>query len=494
MTDIAQYLPWHPSHATDTRIRLADKRQSITGAAFAEQVDAVATQLLDNGVKRGDVVATFLSNRIELLTVICATWRIGAAVTPLNPTFTANESSYQVKDSSARLVVAEDDIAANDPEAHFPGAVVLPVSQLYTSIPEGTDLPAPSTAGDDIAFIIYTSGSTGRPKGVLLDHANVDAMSLDMNEVVGMTDDEHALMILPLFHSNALLAGFLAPFRGGGRITIEPRFDPATFVEAVQTAQPTYFSAVPAIYSYLLALPDDVDADFSSLRFAICGAAPASIEMLLAFEERFRVRVLTGYGLTEGTCVSTVMRPTDEPRSGSVGRPLPRQEVRIADENGGFAPAGVRGEVLIKGPNVMRGYLNRRDDTDASFRDGWLRTGDVGVIDDDGFLSIVDRIKHLIIRGGENLYPSEIEAALTSHGDIAEAAVVAAPHPVLNEIPIAYVTGAPDLDDLRAHISARLAKVKLPEAIHVLPDLPRNPVGKVDKIALAEMAAAAVAR
>lgn len=498
MTDYS-YQPWHRLHRDLEGIRLRDPFRSLTGQEFAEEVDALARQLNSLGVGEGDVVATFLPNRLELLTTMCAAWRVRAAVTPMNPTFAPPESAYQIEDSGAKVVVTTNEFAARQPEEYFPGAHVLPLAELATSAEhphsnasasngELPDYPTP----DDIALIVYTSGSTGRPKGVLLSHKNVNAMVTSISEGFGTDSSFHALMPLPLFHSNAILVSFLAPFSRGGEVSILDRFDPTEFIDAVAEFRPTYFSAVPAIFAYLLQLPPDSGVDFSSLKYAVCGAAPASIQLIEAFQAKYGVKIRGAYGLTEGTVGSTAVRIDDDPPSGTVGRALPHQEVRISDGHGGFLPAGESGEVVIKGENVMVGYLNRPEETAKTVVDGWLHTGDVGYLDENGFLFLVDRIKDMIIRGGENLYPSEIEATLNSADAVIESAVVGLPHDVLGEVPVAYVSnadpGSVDTSSIMDHIRPQLAKVKWPVHIEVVRDLPRNPVGKVDKPKLREMA------
>ncbi|WP_087115967.1 class I adenylate-forming enzyme family protein [Corynebacterium urinipleomorphum] len=498
MTDYS-YQPWHPLHDEVDGTRLRDSFRSLTGQEFAEEVEILARQLSSLGVEAGDVVATFLPNRLELITTMCAAWRIRAAVTPMNPTFAPPESAYQIEDSGAKVVVTTNEFAARDPEKYFPGARVLPLAELATSAEhpahnaaaissELPDFPQP----EDIALIVYTSGSTGRPKGVLLSHKNVNAMVTSISEAFSMDSSFHALMPLPLFHSNAILVSFLAPYSRGGSVSILDRFDPIEFIDAVAEYRPTYFSAVPAIFAYLLQLPPDSGVDFSSLRYAVCGAAPASIQLIEAFQSKYGVKIRGAYGLTEGTVGSTAVRIDDDPPSGTVGRALPHQEVRISDGEGGFLPAGESGEVVIKGENVMVGYLNRPEETAKTIVDGWLHTGDVGYLDENGFLFLVDRIKDMIIRGGENLYPSEIEAALNTSDAVVESAVVGLPHEVLGEVPVAYISNsAPESVDTAAlmdHIRPQLAKVKWPVHIQIVEDLPRNPVGKVDKPRLREMA------
>jgi len=274
----------------------------------------------------------------------------------------------------------------------------------------------------------------------------------------------------------------------GGRATIAGRFSPKTFFARVEESRATYFSAVPTIYTMLCGLPDDVKPDTSSVRFAICGAAPASVELLEQFESRYCIPIIEGYGLSEGTCASTVNPLTGKRKAGTVGLPLPGQTIRLVDPNGEPVSDGEAGEVLIKGPNVMRGYLNRPEETEKTIVDGWLHTGDVGRFDEDGYLMLVDRAKDMIIRGGENIYPREIEAVAHQLPQIAEAAVVGRPDPVYGEEPVLFVSLHPgkqlSVDLIDQHLRESLSKYKLPVEIAILDDLPKNAVGKIAKPSL----------
>lgn len=453
---------------------IADDRRALDNRGFAAEVEAAAAALRGAGVRAGDVVAVLLPNRLELVVVLFAAWRLGAAVTPVNPALTADEAGYQITDSAAVVVVGE--------RAASP-LVTLDVAELAGS---GTVPPA-VTATDAVALIIYTSGTTGRPKGVLLDHANVAAMCRMIITGLRIDETDHSLLVLPLFHVNGITVSVLSPLLAGGRTTVLGRFSPSTFLDSVAAVRPTFFSAVPAIYAMLTALPEDVAPDVSSLRRVVCGAAPMPAELITRFETRFGVPVVEGYGLTEGTCASTI-NPVDGPRRpGTVGLPLPGQTVALRAPDGTFVTDGP-GEVVISGPNVMRGYLNRPEATAETIRDGWLHTGDVGRFDEDGYLVLVDRIKDMIIRGGENLYPKEIENALYAHPAVQEAAVVGAPDPVLGEVPLAHVAlrpgAAATVEELTAHCAARLARIKVPSRIVLTDVLPKNPVGKIDKPAL----------
>ncbi|WP_369226137.1 class I adenylate-forming enzyme family protein [Streptomyces sp. R39] len=473
------YLPWsaEPAHADRPCVR--DERHQLTYAEFAAWVEAAAEQFAERGIGRGSVVAVMLPNRVELLVAMAAAWRLGAAATPINPAFTAEEAGYQIQDADSALVV---NAGPDAPDGGRPG---LPVDELRR-VPSGAPLPAAHTSPDELALLVYTSGSTGRPKGVMLDHANLEAMTSMMADLMRLTADDHCLLFLPLFHVNAICVSFLSPMRTGAQLTLLGRFTVDGLLDAVERYRPTYFSGVPTIYAMLLAQPRD--ADFSSVRFAACGAAPASKDLLDAVEARFGFVLAEGYGLTECTCAATSNRWWDERKVGTVGPAFPGVRVEIMDAAGTILPRGERGEVVIQGPHVMRGYLGRPEATAETLRGGWLHTGDVGVLDEDGYLRIVDRIKDMIIRGGENIYPQEIEAVLLSREGVFEAAVIGRPDERFGEVPFAYVSLRPGAavtgQDLIEACAANLARYKVPVGVRVLDALPKNPVGKTDKPAL----------
>ena len=408
------------------------------------------------------MVAIQLPNTVEFVVSLFAAWRLGAAVTPVNPALSPQEVRYQLADAGAKVLIADE---------------------LHQCEPARTD----ASRGNDasLALLIYTSGTTGRPKGVMLDHANLNAMCRSVIEGFSLTRDDHSLLILPLFHVNGIVVGTLSPLLAGGRATVAGRFDPKTFFAALEHSRATYFSAVPTIYTMLCGLPDDVQPDTSSVRFAVCGAAPASVELLERFESRYGIPIIEGYGLSEGTCASAV-NPLNGPRKpGTVGLPLPGQAIRIVDTAGRPVPDGADGEVVIKGANVMRGYLNLPEETAKTIVDGWLHTGDIGHLDEDGYLVLVDRAKDMIIRGGENIYPREIEEVVHQLPQIAEAAVVGRPDPTYGEVPVLYVSTHPGTtvtgETIRDHIAEHLAKYKWPAEVTILDDLPKNAVGKIKK-------------
>jgi len=478
-------LPASRAAADPTGDCLIDDSRTIDNAAFEADVSALAARFADLGIGVGDVVAVLLPNRCEIVTIMFAAWRRGAALTPVNPALTDDEVTYQLLDSDTRVLVGDERSARLAVELqifHVEVETIHPATGHSSPVDLAPLHVAP--AREDHALIVYTSGTTGRPKGCVLDHGNVESMVGSIVEHFTFGPDDKSLLVLPLFHCNGLLVGVLSMLSAGGCIVVGPRFEPAAFWDAVARHRPTYFSAVPTMYALLHAHADR-EVDTSSLKFAICGAAPMSAELIGRFEETFGFPLVEGYGLSECSVAATI-NPLGGPRkAGTVGPALPHQIVAIEDHLGNHLPAGESGEVVIKGPNVMRGYLGRPEDTAKVLHDGWLHTGDVGYLDEDGYLVLVDRMKDMIIRGGENLYPKEIEDVLYGLEDILEAAVVGRPDEVYGEVPIAYVVPRPgralDPEALRERCLHRLARYKVPREFHVVSSLPKNSVGKILK-------------
>jgi acyl-CoA synthetase (AMP-forming)/AMP-acid ligase II len=318
----------------------------------------------------------------------------------------------------------------------------------------------------------------------MLDHANISATAELIIDWFEMTPSTRSLLVLPLFHVNGIMVSVVSPLLAGGSAVIAERFHAATFWTTVEQARPTFFSAVPTIYALLVSRPG-APPDTRSLRFVICGAAPMPRQLIGEFEERFGVPVVEGYGLSECTVVCTLNPLRGLRKAGSVGRPLPGVDVGVVDSAGTLLPAGQVGEVVVRGPNVMRGYLGRPEESAQVMRGGWLHTGDVGRFDDDGYLTLVDRVKDLIIRGGENIYPKEIEDVLYAHAAVLEAAVVGQPDDVFGEQPVAFVALRDGFgvvpEDLIEHCRRSLARYKVPREVHLEESLPKNALGKIAK-------------
>jgi acyl-CoA synthetase (AMP-forming)/AMP-acid ligase II len=446
----------------------------------------LASILRGHGFGPDDIIALLLPNSPAVVVAMFAILRIGATVLPLNPRLTATELGFILGDSRARLLITTAETTdslktlSSLPE-------ILCIAPVPTP-PESVSFPDRVTRGSDrSAFLIYTSGSTGRPKGVLLTHRNVLANTEQVAERTGVTPEDRVLHLMPLFHTNGLMNNTILPLRIGASIVLRPRFDLEEFWPVVRTFRPTYFTAVPTVLARIMAAWDGT-ADISSLRFARTGAAPISVSLHLEVERRLEVPLIVSYGLTEATCTCTMNPVSAARRIGSVGLPLRGQEVAVVDDLGQPQPAGVAGEIIVRGQNVMAQYLNDPAATAETVVDGWLRTGDLGYLDQDDFLVLTDRRKDLIIRAGENVSPREVEEVLVSHPAIAEAAVVGAPHPEWGEEVCAFVVprseGILDPDDVRTFCRERLAHFKVPGHVRVVSFLPLSNVGKVDKVRL----------
>jgi acyl-CoA synthetase (AMP-forming)/AMP-acid ligase II len=353
----------------------------------------------------------------------------------------------------------------------------------------GGAVPTLDRGGDDLAAILYTSGTTGKPKGATLTHANILANAAMAAELVPLGPGERVGMMLPLFHANAQIVTCVIPMTIGCEVVMWERFSASTFWETVERFKPVTISAVPTILAAVLNTPNAPSGE-NSLRYIICGAAPLSKELLEAFQERFDIRILEGYGLTETTCISSINPYYGERKAGSIGMAVRGQQMKIAAPDGTTVADGELGEIVIKGPNVMPGYLNNAEANADSFRDGWLRTGDVGYQDPDGYFFIVDRSKDMIIRGGENIYPREIEEVLYEHPGILECAVIGIPDEVRGEDLLAVVAPKEgvelDPDELKEWAAERLAKFKVPKQFEIRPELPKTATGKISKAPLRE--------
>lgn len=351
------------------------------------------------------------------------------------------------------------------------------------------DFPPPPACGeDDVAVILYTSGSSGAPKGVCLTHRNLLSNCNACIEHARMNPDQRFLGVLPLFHAFGLTAMLLAPVVLGATVQYLPRFQPALVAETIREQAISIFMAVPSMYAAMLRLHDVSPDCFAPLVLALSGGEPLPPNVAAACEQHWGVRLMEGYGLTETSPVVSINTPwAYRPRT--VGQALPGVEVQIVDSAGGWLPADADGEVLIRGRSVMKAYYNRPDETAAAIdAQGWFHTGDVGRVDADGFLSITGRLKELIIVGGDNVFPGEVEAVLVQHPAVAEAAVIGSPDPARGEVVAAFVTvreGVKASDtEIRSFCRERLAGYKVPREVRVVPELPRGPTGKVLKRAL----------
>jgi long-chain acyl-CoA synthetase len=464
----------------------------LTFGEFDARTDDLAIGMGELGVGDGDVVSVLLPNCLEFLEAWWAILKAGGVLGPVNPAYVGPEAGYVIGHSEAVALVTN----AAGAQTMAPERGDLPALKNVISVDEGGDVrlddlagrggsvPTPNRALDDLAAILYTSGTTGKPKGATLTHRNELVNAAQGGELLPLAPGDRVGMLLPLFHANAQVVTCIIPMMIGLEVVMWERFSASKFWETVDELKPVSLSAVPTILAAVLNAPG-APSGATSLRYVICGAAPLSVELLEAFQKRFDIRILEGYGLTETTCISSVNPYYGDRKVGSIGLPVRGQEMRIVNDDGESVSSGDYGEIIIKGPNVMPGYLKNPEANAESIRDGWLHTGDVGYIDSDGYFYIVDRSKDMIIRGGENIYPREIEEVIYEHEGILECAVIGVPDPVRGEEILAVVAAKPgatiDPDDLAAFVAQRLAKYKLPRQFVIRDELPKTPTGKISK-------------
>jgi fatty-acyl-CoA synthase len=469
-----------------------------TYAELGERLARTVADLRRRGVGRGDRVAYAGVNSAELVEHLVAALHLGAVFVPLNTRLSPPELRFIVTDAGAKVLVADeataplfatvrDDLGVDHfVELGTDGPTTAPGTATTAGAPEPLGDPA-DVDPDDVAVLMYTSGTTGHPKGAMISHGNVVSTVHNLMLLIPMGPASGMLAMAPLFHVGAL-ALVLGTLATGGRVIVLEAFDPAAVFDAIEEHPCTFSFGVPAMLQAMTADPRFERADLSNL-FLMCAGAPVPESLLHLYLDR-GAKVTQGYGLTESTAVVSLLEADWAARKiGSAGMPYPLTAVELRDADGQrIEAAGVDGEIWIKGRNVVKGYWNRPEAT-AALRDGdgWLRTGDAGRFDADGFLYITDRVKDMLITGGENVYPAEVEKVLAGHPDVAEVAVVGTPDERWGEVVTAVVVpraGAepgPDLDAIQSYARQHLGGYKVPRRLHLRPELPRNASGKVLK-------------
>jgi long-chain acyl-CoA synthetase len=472
-------------------------RQALTldGAATTyAQLDArsarMASVLRARGLVPGDRVGMMLPNVPEFAVAYYGVLRAGGIVVPMNVLLKRRETSFYLGDSEARLVIGWHGFAeAAQAGAQDAGAECLLVEPAaFERLLAGVE-PLPDVAerdGDDTAVILYTSGTTGQPKGAELTHANLGRNVAAVVELFSITRDDVILGALPLFHSFGQTCGLNAAVAAGALLALTPRFSPADALELMERERVTVFEGVPTMYSALLNHPERGRFDVSGLRLCVSGGAALPVEVLRGFEAAFACAILEGYGLSETSPVACFNHPHRERKPGSIGTPIAGVEMKAVDDARREVAQGEVGEIAIRGHNVMKGYWRRPEATaDAIDADGWFYTGDMARVDAGGCYFIVDRKKELIIRGGYNVYPREIEELLYEHPAVAEAAVIGLPHAELGEeigAAVALVPGAQVSErELRDYLKELVAAYKYPRHVWFVDELPKGPTGKILK-------------
>jgi long-chain acyl-CoA synthetase len=476
-------------HPDRTALKLDDLE--LTYAELDEASARVAGLLAGMGIQPGDRVGIMLPNVPYFPMAYYGILRAGGVVVPMNVLLKERETTFYLSDPGAKAVFAWHDFAgaaeAGAGEAGAECVVVRPgeFEGLLAGAEALTDVV--DRSGDDTAVILYTSGTTGQPKGAELTHSNL-ARNVEVTRETLITAGEEDVILgaLPLFHSFGQTCGMNVAVAGGACLTLIPRFDPGKALEIVERDRVTIFEGVPTMYAALLNHPERERFDVSTLRLCVSGGAAMPLEVMRGFEEAFGAIVLEGYGLSETSPVASFNHPDRERKPGSIGTPIAGVEMRVMGDAGEEVPMGEPGEVAIRGHNVMKGYWKRPDATAAAIdADGWLKTGDIAKVDADGYFYIVDRKKDLIIRGGYNVYPREVEEVLYEHPAVREVAVVAVPHPELGEevgAAVALCEGSETTtDELRDYVKSQVAAYKYPRVIWTVDELPKGPTGKILK-------------
>jgi long-chain acyl-CoA synthetase len=472
-----------PLTARADKVVARDSDLQLTGGQLLGAMRAIAGRLAGGAGK----VGFLMPNCAAYPALIYGTLWTGRTAVPLNPMLRPNELEFILADAGIDTVVYAD---VTKPLADALPVTRLPVGELLAPGAAGPQQPA--AAGDsDPAVMLYTSGTSGRPKGVPLTHGNLLSNARGLIDRAGINGDDVFLGVLPIFHAFGLTATLNLPLLLGAEVTYLPRFTPDRAAAVIGERRVSVFVAVPGMFG-LLARSKAPDDAFASLRFPICGGEALPANIRAGFAKRFGRELLEGYGLTETSPVVAVNLPAEN-KPGTVGRLLPGVQARILHpEDGRSLPAGEEGEIQLRGPGVFAGYHHRPDENAVAFTaDGWFRTGDLGRLDSDGYLSISGRIKELIIRGGEKVMPREIEDVLVQHPGVLEAAVIGEPDGDRGEAVVAFVTpnpaAPPAPDELREFCRGRLADFKVPRRVVVAADLPRGPTGKLLKRALKDL-------
>ncbi len=473
---------------------------------FNAAVSKFAHSLMEMGIQKGDHIALLLGNSPHFVIGLYGAVRAGATVIPINPTYTADEIGYILNDADVKTVVSLDLLlplfekmnsllpkieqiiyceTPKEEEVDITKLSIYPKMKSFTTlVSSGNHLfEGPELNQEDVGIILYTSGTTGKPKGAMLTHKNIYSNAQDTADYLKINDTDRVIATLPMFHVFCLTVALNAPMMNGGTVIIVPRFSPGDIFEITKKHDVTVFAGVPTMYNFLLQYPAAAVEDLKSLRLCISGGASMPVALLKSFEKKFQVAVSEGYGLSEASPV-TCFNPLDRPRKpGSIGTSIMNVENKVVDELGNEVPVGEVGELIVRGPNVMKGYYKMPEETIHTIRDGWLYTGDLARMDEEGYIYIVDRKKDMIIVGGFNVYPREVEEVLYSHPSVVEVAVVGVPDQNFGEAVKSFVVIKPDetvtVEELVSYCAEHLAKYKLPSSIEFLEELPKNTTGKI---------------
>ncbi len=492
MTNLATNLVATAGRIPD-KVGIKLDQAEVTWSALHHAAARVAGQLRAAGVEPGDRVSLILPNVPAYPVTFYGVLLAGGVVVPMNPLLKAGEIQYFYEDSGAKVSFVWPDFAEEAGKAAAETGTRLVVcgpmgpadGQFDASETSADPITEPvERADDDDAVILYTSGTTGKPKGAQLTHYNLHRNAeVSAADIMAIDESDVIMGCLPLFHVFGLTCGLNTAVLRGSTLSLIPRFDPAKAIEVLGRDAVTIFQGVPTMYAAMLNHPNADDADTTTLRTCASGGSAMPAEVMRTFEEKFHCQILEGYGLSETSPVASFNMPDRPTKPGTIGRAIPGCEMKLVDLDGNDTPAGEIGEIAIRGENIMKGYWGRPEATKEAIPDGWFRSGDLATVDDEGYYTIVDRKKDMIIRGGMNVYPREVEEVLYTHPDVLEAAVVGVPDDLMGEEVAAAVSlregATSSLEDVQQFVKDRIAAYKYPRHIWQLDELPKGPTGKI---------------
>lgn len=491
----------HPEHSA-----IIFEGQTFSYSTLETHITKFASGLSKLGINKGDKIALVVGNSPHFIISLYGALKVGAVVIPVNPLYSPDELVYILTNGDAKAVITLDLFLPLVEKAspilpnidHF---IICETKQespyefkdnklkSFTNVVGlgDVDFKGPELEDEDLAVILYTSGTTGKPKGAMLTHKNLYSNAMDAGHFLSFSSSEKVIATLPAFHVFCLTVALNAPLMYGATVILVPKFSPKEIFDIIRTYKATVFAGVPTMYNFLYQFPEGKTEDFESIRLCISGGSSLPVALLENFENKFKVIISEGYGLSEASPVTT-FNPLDRPRkAGSIGTNISNVVNKVVNALGEEVAVGEVGELIVRGPNVMKGYYNMPEETAMTIRDGWLYTGDLARIDEDGYFYIVDRKKELIIVGGYNVYPREVEEVIYNHPDVVECAVIGIPDDNFGESVKAYVVSKnPSLsvETLTEYSKAHLAKYKVPRSIEFISELPKNATGKILRRAL----------
>jgi long-chain acyl-CoA synthetase len=483
--------------ASGERVAVVFEGQEFTNAEMVQVGNKLGNALKQFGVKRGDRVIIQMPNCPEVGESFRAVWSIGAVTVPMNYLVGDEESAHIYQDSGAETVISSSHFLSKIETCRAKVPAIKNVILIDKEVPKGChsfrelvdsssdELEMVKADDDELAALVYTSGTTGRPKGVMHSHYGLYAGAKVASDSIAVLKRRVSVSVLPLCHTYGILCMNVGNLQGGWKSVVLPSFSVEKVFEAIDNYKATNFAGVPTIYVLMLLYPNPEKYDLSSMQQWVSGSAPLSMETWNGFKERFGFEIMEGWGLTESGSTGCTMPPKGPIKVGSIGKPMKGNEVKIVDDEGSELPQGKEGELIIRGPGLMKGYWNMPEETAEVLRNGWLYTGDIGYVDEDGYCFITDRKKDIIIKAGENISPREIEEVLFSHRKVAESAVIGIKDYTYGEDIKAFVVLKPGeeatAEEITDYCRTRLKTFKTPKELQFVESLPKNLVGKVER-------------